>query len=407
MANYQNGLYLADDSTYNNLYGGKVFCRWLYEWLTQVVGWTAHDENVSNWTDVEASGLAGTQGVTTADAARVDMSASGRSWTAADKDKYLTVTGLSDSTLDGVYRIASVEASDIVVLDILHGVHETGLPDGDSFDWRLWEGRSAYYPTLNDWAVVRSAYSHTPAEPSFDIKLVSDYGYLPSVGIGPFGTWDNSAHAWSDDRNTTQKGPNSYLANDHSFQVFAYADTNHAIICMWSQNYSVSSSARFYPCFMYLGEITVPSTTDDPNPGVVVNGGMNYFPRSYWEENVVGADAGHAIYNSALWLSKLPANNTVVQGYLQIPDVRVGGTWNSLKQKQSLMYSQARHLPRIEVGLDCRVSGHMEYRGLMQNVWTSLQGLPLNTAFGVNREYLHLLGGLSIPWNGSHSHVFI
>ena len=384
-----------------------MFCRWLFEWLTQVVGWTAHDTSVSKWTDVISDGSGATQGLTTADSAKVDMSSSGRSWTAADKGRYLTINGLSDSTLNGIYLIAGVEAGDIVVLDILHGVHEDGLIDGDSFDWRLWEARSSYYPSSLDWAVVRSSYSHTPAEPNFDIRFVCNGNSrdgLPTVGIGPFGTWNNTSHAWSDDRNTAQKNANPDAGYIHSLQVFAYADDNHAVISMWTREWTVSGSYKF-PCFMYLGEATVPSVVDDTNPGVIANGGMDDAPIGWIEGNVIGSPAYDNVYNSVAWMSKLPANNTEVQGYLQIPDIRVAGSVNMLQQP--FPYSHARRLPRIEIGLDCRTAGHMEYRGRLKRVWASLCTLPFNTAFGSSKEYLHLFGGLSIPWNGSHSHVFI
>jgi hypothetical protein len=54
---YQNGLYLPGPDTST---GGLAIARWLYEFATQICGWTDYDSaNDSKWTAVNASGTNG------------------------------------------------------------------------------------------------------------------------------------------------------------------------------------------------------------------------------------------------------------------------------------------------------------------------------------------------------------
>jgi hypothetical protein len=396
MANYQNGLLIKGSDAY---YGGYVFTRWLFEWLTQVVGWTSHDHNSSKWTDVEASGSGGTQGLTTADSARVNMASSGRSWTVADTGKYLTVTALTTVVRNGVYRIADVEPSNILVLAIKQGVHENGFPNSESFDWRLWNGNASNYIPDGDWAVVRGAYSHTPTEPNFDIKIMANTTYhgLPTVGIGPFGTWNNGTHAWSDARNTSQRMPGAESAPP-AYHVWAYATDDHAVIAYWS----VNPSGNKWPHFMYLGEITVCDTVVDTNPGVVLAGGINIADSTYWQK-ALGADHYGTIADGLLWMIDVPT--VEVAGSLQVPSILPRNDYHIYDLPYRRVSSWSRRIYRIEIAVESVVTGHMENRGILKDVWSGGRYVQRVTPFGTNKEYLNTFGGLSIPWNGSKVHV--
>jgi hypothetical protein len=399
MAFYQNGLYLTDPT--GSVPAGFVLSRWLFEWLTQVVGWTAHDTQNSRWTDVIASGTGATAGATTADSTKVDMSSSGRSWTSADIGKYITVTGLTTTLRDGVYRIKYVEPSDIVVLDTKRGVHEDGLPNSETFDWRLWDYTTTYTPGNEEWAVVRGAYSHTPAEPNFDVRIEADSSEagVPNVAIGPFGTWNNSTHAWSDSRNTTQLTTDS--GSEVGEYVWAYADGNHAIVFYGS---FYSTTILLAPRILYFGEVTVPDTTADPNPGIIIQayrGASQSDQRQLWR-TFIGIDNSRS-----RWMSKLPANNTEVQGFFQTPTQQAdSGQWWELMQGSNRQYTEwSKGIYRIDIQCECRTAGHMEQRGILKDLWCSGANLQPAMPFGASHEFINLCGGFSMPWNGSRSHV--
>ena len=399
MAFYQNGLYLTDPTATR---AGFVLSRWLFEWLTQVVGWTAHDTQTSKWTDVEASGTGATAGATTADSTKIDMSSSGRSWTASDIAKYITITGLTTTLRDGVYRIKNVEASDIVVLDTKRGVHEDGLPNSETFDWRLWSFNTTYTPGNDEWAVVRGTYSHTPAEPNFDVRIEADASEagVPNVAIGPFGTWNNSTHAWADSRNTSQLATDS--GGDVGEYVWAYADENHAII-FYGTLYG--TSYLLAPRIIYLGEVTVPNTTVDPNPGIIIQSyrlNTTQLIQSELWRNFIGIDGSRS-----RWMSKLPANNTEVQGYFQTPaQAADSSSWWELMRGQNRRYTEwSKGIYRMDMQLECRTAGHMEHRGILKDLWVSGSYLQPVMPFGASHEFINLCGGFSMPWNGSRSHV--
>lgn len=399
MAFYQNGLYLTDPTSSTR--GGYVLSRWLFEWLTQVVGWTAHDTQDSKWTAVEASGTGATAGATTADSTKVDMSSSGRSWTTADIAKYITVTGLTTTLRDGVYRIINVEPSDIVVLDTKRGVHEDGLPNSETFDWRLWDYTTTYTPGNEEWAVVRGAYSHTPAEPNFDVRIVADSGDggFPNIGIGPFGTWNNSTHAWSDTRNTSQLST-SYGV-DYGGYVWAYADDDHAIIFVGG---FTGASINLRPKLLYFGEISVSDTTADPNPGIIINSCRDWSTANqlllWWD--FIGMEGSRS-----RWMSKLPSNNTEVMGYFQTPaqSANSGTPWELLKGPDRNYTEWSKGIYRMDIQAECRTSGHMEQRGVLKDIWASGANLQPAMPFGASHEFINLCGGFSMTWNGSRSHV--
>ena len=409
MAKYQNGLHLFGTTTSNC---GYIFCRWMFEWLTQVVGWTNVDTSDSKWTDVEASGTGGTAGATTAVAYEIDMSSSGRSWTAADIGKLITITGLTTATRDGVYKIAGIKAGDIVCIDIDRGVHVAGLPNSESFSWRLWDESTTYQPPSLSWAVVRGAYSHTPSEPNFDILITAnDYrdtgsGGAPSFALGPFGTWNNVTHSWSDDRVATKTIGSSNPYGAAVCRIWAYADDNHALIHMFTSG-SYDGTAN-QVALMYLGEITVPDTGVDTNPGVIANGWMtNYGGAILWK--VIGPEwtltSLESFGNRFKWLSHY---GSPVDGNAQVPIVvsqSVSQGYNAVQEASRRISSWSRYIYRLNISLECTVIGSEENRGIIKDVWCGGRNLPYVMPFGSSKEFLHLVGGVSIPWNGSDVRV--
>lgn len=404
MAKYQNGLHLFGTTLTN---AGYIFSRWMFEWLTQVVGWTNVDTSDSKWTDVEASGTGGTAGATTAVAYEIDMSSSGRSWTSADTGKLITITGLTTATLDGIYKIVGVKTGDIVGIDIDRGVHVDGLPNGETFDWRLWDETTAYHPPSLSWAVARGAYSHTPSEPNFDILITANnspastaFG-TPSLAIGPFGTWNNVTHAWADNRNT-ENVQYTGLLSPAVMRIWAYADDNHAII-NWQ-----SSGAYDGPSdgsgTMYIGEMVVPDTVVDTNPGVVCN---SYTPQPYDMWKLLGANSTNYERFGANFYG-LSRYGLSVRCYAQVPGcVYHAGAYNSTDYPMRRISAWSRRIYRLGIVLECSVPGSEEVRGTLKDAWYGGRNLPYAMPFGSSKEFIHLIGGLSVPWNGSDVHVVV
>jgi hypothetical protein len=147
--------------TYPTANQGQFFVRWLFEWLTRVVGWAVVDKYVGapKWDNVVASGSTCTSTTTR----RLEITSGSYVISAADEGSFLTITGFGSpyQTRDGIYRlrrfIGAVGSVYTVELDIDFGVHSDGIPVGHSgLTWRLWAGTTAYCPdTTSYWAVLK------------------------------------------------------------------------------------------------------------------------------------------------------------------------------------------------------------------------------------------------------------
>lgn len=146
--------------------GGRFMHRLMVEWLTQVVGWGAHDLVGSNWNNVAASGSGSAD---TTDSKTIEITSGGYAFSTADEGSYLTITGFSApyEARDGIYRIRKYlgSAGSVYTLEVHanQGVHSDGFPVDTGMDWRLWEGNDSYCPTSTSDVAVLTGRGKTGA----------------------------------------------------------------------------------------------------------------------------------------------------------------------------------------------------------------------------------------------------
>jgi hypothetical protein len=388
MARYQNGLDISTNQ-------GYVFCRWLVEWATQVLGWTLHDNNNAGWTSVAGSGA---DAETTTNPDELSFSGSAYTLTAADVGCYVTMLGnvgwsAAEKETIGIYKIIRVDATaEIAYLDIKRGVHESGLPLSKSgVSFRIWSP-STDYPANGTWAVLRTAYLHTPAEPNMDFHITSNTSY-GAVVMGPFGTWNSTSHAWNDSRNTVSYNWGLGTLTRNIWAFGDETDNDHLIVAAKASDNKVN--------YLYLGAITpTAGTATDTNPGVIWAGYNDYVIYPTWGQS----PAQGTFRSGCRWMAyNSGANDVSVTGYPMGPAVI--NTVNDHLYYVNRAWSQwSRSIYRIEPMLQCKTAGHFETRGVPKNIW--LSGFyEAATPFGASLEYLHTKGGVSIPWNGSKVHV--
>lgn len=387
---YQNGLRF-------DTAGGHMFSRWMVEFATQILGWTLYDNNDAGWSSTIGTGA---DAATTTNADELDFSGSAYTLTAADVGRYVTMLGnagwsAGEKLTIGIYRIIRVDASaEIAYLDIKRGVHENGLPlSKSSVSFRIWD--TTTIPANNTWAIIRSAYLHTPSEPNMDVKVTAGAANTryPLVAIGPFGTWNSTGHAWNDSRNTVDKSPD--FGTQSTTYVFAYGDetdNDHFIVGAYRNDGQIHT--------YYLGAIDpTAGTVTDTNPGIILAGRvLTSMCWGYGENGEITDAVRMMAYNSG-------ADDVAVTGYLLGPSIVPNITNDNLFWGAKRMWSEwSRSLYRIEPMIQCRTSTHMEARGAPKNFWfTNLYQALI--PFGSSMEYLHLKGGIAIPWNGSKVHV--
>jgi hypothetical protein len=392
MARYQNGL-LIDTPC------GHAFSRWLVEFATQVLGWALYDDDDAGWTSVVDSGA---DLATTTNADELDFSGAAHTLVAGDAGRYVTMLGnagwsAAEKEMIGVYKILWVNTTaQIAHVDIKRGIHENGLPlSKSSITYRLWHPGDGDIPGNTKFAILRTQYLHTPAEPNLDVKVESAAvnTQQPFVAIGPFGTWDNVGHAWVGSRNTTDRQP--WASGSTKLRVWAFGDetdNDHFVVMVYDM---INNEIIAYS----LGAITpTAGTGTDTNPGIILTGNNPHNSQAW------GLSAPGNIPSGARWMAyNSGADDVETTGYLMGPSAMVGIGVHFFTGNR--LYSQwSRNIYRIEPMLQGRTASHMEARGVPKSLW--LSGLyQALTPFGASPYYLHFNGGLSIPWNGSKVHV--
>lgn len=152
---YQNGI---DLSYVGSNYASRTFSRWMFEFLTKVVGWSVVDiVSGTGWDNYVAQGST----ASTTDSETILITSAGYAFSSTDVDSYLTITGFSspNDVRDGIYKIEQVTPAGgddySVRVNIIAGVHEDGLPVGaSSLNWYLWRGDATYTPTAANVAVL-------------------------------------------------------------------------------------------------------------------------------------------------------------------------------------------------------------------------------------------------------------
>jgi len=398
MARFQNGLHFGPSDSKS----GKNFSRWMFEFATQILGWDGYDNNDAGWTSVQGSGAdAATHA---SNPAILDFSGSAYTLTAADTGSIVTMLGnagwsASEKETIGMYKITYVDAvTEYAYLDIKRGVHEDGLPlNKGSVSFRIWDDTDV--PANSTWAVIRSQYLHAPAEPNMDVLITEGGGDQrnPYVAIGPFGTWDGVANAWEDSRNTTNKTTST--ANSTNRYIFAYGDetdNDHFVVGVFDDS-GTNNEFLLY----YIGAIeTTAGTAIDTNPGVIIAGQND----GAWEALGYGAAFSNIDDGGRMMAYNSGANDVEVTAYLLVPSIRTGNN-TSIFDANNMWSQWSGGIYRIEIMLQSRAAGHMEARGVPKSLWNGGRYDNL-TPFGTTPDFfLHLQGGISMPWNGSRVHV--
>jgi len=397
MARFQNGLHFGPSYAKS----GKQLSRWMFEFATQILGWDGYDDNDVGWTSVQGSGVDAATHVS--DPSILDFSGSAYTLTAANVGSIVTMlgnAGWSDSEKEtiGMYKIIYVDAAtEYAYLDIKRGVHEDGLPLGkSSVGWRIWDDTDT--PATGTWGVIRSQYLHAPAEPNMDVLITEGNGDddNPFVAIGPFGTWDGVGNSWADSRNTTNRTP--YTSGSTDRYIFAYGDetdNDHFVVGVYDRT---MNRLVLY----YIGAIDpTAGTLTDTNPGVIVAGSNSDDEPALGNGNDSDIDIGGRMmaYNGG-------GNDVeIAPTYLIVPSVCPRDA-NSIFDNNLMWSSWSGSRYRIEIMLQSQTAGHMEARGVLKSLWMG-GGLYSNLIpFGTTPDFfLHLNGGLSMPWNGSEVHV--
>lgn len=390
MANYQNGLYLTNGRATD---GGHLLARWLHEFMVYILGWTAVQNDDANYTAVSGSG---SSGATTTNPDEFDLSSDAYTVTTADQDRYITITGFTagNAVYNGIYRILRVDTTaEILYLDIKRGVHENGLPASlTGISFRIWD--PSLHPANSKYAVVRTAYTHTPTEPNFDFRILTNTvtHYAPKGALGPFGTW--STGAWSDSRNTADRDFET-TATHYGSYIWAWGDDTHCVVGWRCDEYNSTELQ-----FLHLGEITpAAGTGTDTNPAVMWLGSSTV--------EAIGPGSGAQLPDTCYMMAYAGGSNNVeVAAYLLAPTNVVGAAGTDHLFMQSRSRSEwSRNLYRTDIMVQSRTASHREMRGTLQNTWFTSPKYPFVTPFGSSKEYLHLAAGIVIPWNGSKTHV--
>lgn len=386
---------------------GRGVCRWLYEFLVRVVGWSAVDTGGSKWTTYVDTGAAGESVVDYP--LRFDIgSGASHDFTSADIGAYLTITGFTPAIYDGVYRIKKIISDKVVEIDEQYSVHSAGIPcDQTGITWRLWRNHDDYLPDPTHWVVfggtgtVGGGYTfhlHMTVRATGSSTLA-----MPEFILSPFASWNAGSHSWDDSKytSTVQIGG---CGGQPGTRLFAAADTDRLVLMMKQERqieYGGTVAGNFGWRFFYAGEIDqMADAADDPKPCVLWEGGNvgNTVPGQD-TSNILGYNAGGDLYNGGIWLAN--DGTTSVAGYLMIAATPTDSNQNWFSDQQRRFGQDGGNHYRGSLMCECRTSGYMEVRGLLRRVWAGGEEATRCDPVGANNEFLHVIGGITIPWNGS------
>lgn len=488
--------------TYPTTNVGRWYCRWLVEWLTQVVGWSLVDASLagtSNWTNVAASGVNGQS----AAPRRIDVISPAYVFSNASVGGYLTITGFAApyQTRDGVYRIRRflglvAPNTYALELDIDLGVHSDGVPAGHAgLSWRLWFGNDSYCPSTNsDWAVVGgqgttgggvttgvgsgdsmtfnpvgnvvtltcatanfqltdlaktvTIYGSTagndgtfvitgtnPAakqiswvnagganEPAFTGTWTIRYTYhvhiraeswnfsFPEIRLAPWASWDSITHAWTvgDLRYTAAVTPGGSTPEAIAqLAIFAEADSDHFSVSLRG----LSGNYRNWKLYA-VGELNAHYPDVDSRPCYVWAGTDYIWTGDQFTVPIIGFGSYvNATYNSG-FRTLARDDLTTVTSYAMLPIVPPSSQVSGFSNTATFISTEKRKLSTRSIGfykipiiVECQTSGYMELRGTVRYIWACPPSLPALYAQGASGEYVSVLRGTLIPWNGSRNAV--
>jgi len=402
---FQNGLYLPDPGTD---YAGRTVCRWLVEWLVNVVGLTVVDKSGSQWDNYYDSG---TDGASVVDEV-YQFQAASASFDSSDVGGYLYLSGMTPSTYNGIYRINRVLSSTKVVLDCQYGIHSSGIPCNQSgVIWKLWRLDTSYLPAAGDWVVLAGS-GITGSGYTFHLHIeVSASGTttlnLPQFIISPFASWNAVSHSWNDSRRTsvlTMLNYSDSVNNQPGTRVWAAGDTDRFVLMlrMERDRFGFTSSGDYAWHFLYAGEIDTFHPSSDPKPCILWEGSNNGATTPASDSNALVGDGSVGNINGrGHWLAY--DDLTTVAGYMASLFTPTDTTKNWLAGLEHRFSSISGSHTLVPAACECRTAGYMEFRGLLRRFWISGRDIARLKPIGASNEYLHIIGGFTIPWNGSRT----
>lgn len=393
---FVNGLYLTAPTSSQC---GRTFSRWFVEWLTQVCGWTVIDNVSGNWTNYVGQGTAGA--TVTSYPQRFSITTDSYTFTSSDIGSYLTITGFVDRWLgrNGIYRIVGVISSKIVEIDIARGVHEDGLPsDITGLTWKLWKADASYVPTSTNVIVLGGTGTYGGGYTfHLHITVRATNSYFPEFRMSPFASWNAGTHSWSNSKYTSAVGIdnwNNSLLNTDSIRIWASADSDRVALMVRVED------DQYAWHFVYAGEIDVLDGYIDTKPCVLWSG-SNRGNATVGDDNATlfGYGADSSMYSGGRWLAA--DELTTVTGYGMIAHISPSSDVNWISDSQRRFSEFSRERYRQPIICESRTTGQMELRGTLRRVWITARDEARLIPYGYNGEFLHILGGVSIPWNNS------
>jgi len=419
---YQNGLPLVTpdgvaDST------GRTYSKWLYQTL-RVSGWTIVDSSGTAWTSYKGVGVAGktvlnepSQFDTSVDASYV--------FTSADVGRYITIYGFIApyTHINGTWRILKVLSDYVIELDILRGVHDSGLPNSPivtGLTWEFWAADATDCPATNDRIVARGEGITRAAPYNFDVHIRvtaigSDAGAtynscFPAYIVGPYGNWNAGSHDWDDSRHTSERasGGSGFLREVDEALIFCCVDTDSFAVVIREVN-SYENTAWNY---VNVGEFTpIFPEALDPKP-VAVWTGSNYWRTDGGRDASAlgyGLDTGGQLYNGVRYL-KWPDEVDTVTGYVYLDAIRayfgtygyatpvIGGAHRLKDPVSDRIYYQ-----KLVIGTLENSSGAGEYRGSIKKM-KYISHTYHQLVHGTNSAELALGTGITMKWHGATIH---
>jgi len=401
---FQNGLHLPTIASQQT---GRAICRWLFEWATLVLGWTDLDKSGSKWDNHVATGSDG-QSVS-GYVNRFSIGTDAHDFSGSDVGAYLTIPGITPVGFAGIYRITRVLTTKIVEIDYQYSVHCAGIPCNlTGLNWYLWRNEDAYLPDATDWFVLVGTGT-TGSGYSFHLRVEVDaYGTntlgLPKFQLSPFASWDDTGHAWTDSRYISELAWANYYSsidNQPSARIWAAGDTDRMVLMVRFERHGETYDNGYY-CwhFLYLGEIDTFHASQDAKPCVLWEG-SNYCNIDPGEDDarILGYDAQGNLNGRGKWLTY--DDVTTVDGHLMLAHVPTNDNLHWMSQRRRRYSALTGDRLISDLICECRDSSYQELRGKLRRVWATGREHARVEPFGLNNEYLHLIGGMTIPWNGS------
>lgn len=419
---FQNGLPIVTPTGVADS-AGRTFNKWMYQTL-RVSGWSVIDSSGSAWTSYKGTGSSGKTVLN--EKAKFDTSVDASYvFTTADVGRYITIYGLTApyEHINGTWQILKVISDYVIELDILRGVHDSGLPNNPivtGLTWEVWAADTTDCPATNDWIVARGTGVERAAPYNFDVHIRvtavgSDAGStynscFPAFIVGPYGNWNAVSHDWDDLRHTTEKatGGSGFTREVDGILVFCCVDTdNFAVVIREVAGYNTTVWD-----YINVGEFE-PLAVEalDPRP-IAITSGSNYWRTDGGRDASAlgyGLDTDGQLYNGVRYL-KWPDEVDTATAYIYWDGIQpyvgtlgaatavIGGEHRLKDPVNDRIYYQKLAIGNLE-----NSAGAGEYRGFLKK-FKYVSHTYYQIVHGTNSAELALGTGISMKWHGATIH---